>query len=89
MIGYCFLTYDSRLSRRVQDYIENQDPMFFSENRHNIARHWKFNTEDRNNMVRMLKDFKDLEVPSAEVLLFLRDIDFKLDSLKRTDADTI
>jgi hypothetical protein len=83
MIGYVYLDYDKFLVRKDYNYIESEYPQFFTDNRHMIVRVWTFNTEDRSNMVLMLKAFKDLEVETDKVLMFLKDIKFDIESLKK------
>lgn len=81
MIGYGYLDLDSRFIHKTQDYIENVDPGFFSKNRVYILKHWKFDTEDRSSMIRMLREASDLDTPESTIRLFLRSIDYDLSKL--------
>lgn len=83
MKGYVYLDYNKFLTRKDAKYIDSVYPQFFEDNKHLIARKWVFYTEDRSCMVLMLKAFKDLEVETDKVLLFLKDINFDIESLKK------
>jgi len=83
MKGYVYLDYDKFLTRKDAYYIESVYPQFFEDNRHLIVRKWVFDTENRSCMITILKALKDLEVPTDRVLLFLKDINFDIESLKK------
>lgn len=92
MEGYVYLDIDDNLVRKDKDYVDNMNPLFFSDNKAYIVRKWSFNTDDRANMMSMLRTFKDLRIETVKVLVFLKDINFDINVLKepqKNNANTI
>lgn len=91
MVGYAYLDLDGHLIYKTRQYIEEVDPGFFSKNSHFIIKRWKFDTEDRSNMVRLLQAVSDL-IPNNNgntIKLFLRSIDYDLNNLREPDANKV
>ena len=91
MIGYAYLDLDTKLIYKTQRYIDEVDPGFFTQNRSFILRHWKFNTEDRSSMVRLITAVQDL-LPTNNgtvIKLFLQSINYHPDNLRVPDANKI
>ena len=87
MIGYIYIDLDGNLVRKDSDYIDTMNPNFFLENKHLIVRIWKFDSDNKDAMIAMLRTFKDLLVDSSRTILFLRDIGFDINSLKDPGKD--
>jgi hypothetical protein len=76
MTGYCYLDFDGNITYKTNDYISTVDPGFFNNNKHLIVKYWKFNTEDRSSMIRLMRDFTDLKLQVTPVENFFRSINF-------------
>jgi hypothetical protein len=76
MVGYCYLDLDGHVTYKTENYISSIDPGFFSNNRHLIVKYWKFDTDDRSSMVRLMRDFTDLKLQVTSVENFFRSINF-------------
>lgn len=90
MIGYAYLDLDGHLIYKTQQYIDEVDPGFFTQNSHFILRRWKFDTEDRFSMIRLLQAVTDLIPNSASnIKLFLQSINYNPDNLRAPDANKV
>lgn len=89
MIGYAYLDMDLNMIHKTQHYIDEIDPGFFSKNRTYVIKHWKFDTEDRSSMTRMLRSAADLGAKDNIIRLFFKSIDYDLNQLKKPNADKI
>lgn len=85
MIGYAYMDLDGHVVYKVSNYIDNINPGFFSQNRHLITRHWKFNTEDTSSMIRMLKEITDLQVTPPNMNIFIKSIGYDMRNLKNAN----
>jgi hypothetical protein len=87
MKGYAYLDLDMNLLYRTADYIDNENPGFFSNssNKQYIVRYWKFDTSDLRIMWNMYSSFQDLKVPVTSVLNFTKSIGFDINIFKNAD----
>lgn len=60
MKGYAFLDADGRLQYRQKKYIDEDNPFFWQQNKHDILRKWQFDTEDLDSMFFMFKQIRDI-----------------------------
>lgn len=60
MIGYVYLDHERNLIYKTAEYIQSDNPYFFSEFSHLIIKKWFFNTEVQSSMENMFREFKDL-----------------------------
>lgn len=78
MIGYVYLDNDHNLNIRNKEYVEVEDPGFWSRNSHYISVVWKFDTEDVSSMHRLMSAFRRHELQNKQVLDFCKSIGFDL-----------
>lgn len=60
MKGYAFLDTDGKLQYRLKEYIDEHNPYFWQQNKHEILRKWQFDTEDLDSMYFMFKQIRDI-----------------------------
>ncbi len=82
MKGYVYLDLDNNLIYKTWDYINGDNPGFFSQNKHLIIRTWTFDTEDSRLMLNMLRSFSDLQLEVESVKNFLGSIGFTKETMK-------
>ena len=87
MVGYAYSDLDGNIVYKLASYIDEVNPGFFGQNRHLIVRHWKFDTEDVQSMIRMFKGMTDLGSRKSEVANFIKSIGYDLSKLK--DANQV
>jgi hypothetical protein len=87
MKGYAYLDIDGKVVYKPQDYIEEVNPAFFSQNSNFIVRKWKFDTESYSSMETMLAAFADLNLSPSAVHNFLQSIDFSREHFKKLKED--
>jgi hypothetical protein len=78
MKGYVYLDNDRNLSIRAYDFIENQDPGFWTRNAHLIDTVWIFDSDDYEQMSALMTSFKRLELPVQKVRDFCSQAGFDL-----------
>jgi hypothetical protein len=74
MKGYVYLDLDMILVHKNWDYINNDNPGFFSQNRNYIVKSWVFDTEDKRSFLNMLEDFNRIKIPPDRIGAFLASI---------------
>lgn len=82
MKGYVYLDLDNVLVYKPLEYIESDNPYFFSQNQHLIVKKWKFDTEDFSSMETLYRSFADLKIDVSRVLDFSQCINFHPSMLK-------
>lgn len=76
MKGYVFLDLDNNLIIKNWDYINTENPGFFSTNSHLLTKYWKFDSKnERRLFIDMLSKFKDLRIRPEVIRDFLIAID--------------
>jgi hypothetical protein len=88
MRGYVYLDLDRQLVFKPAEYIESDNPYFFSQNSHLIVKKWKFDMSDETSMENMFRNFKDLALPTSSVRDFADSIGF-LPKNQRPDANKV
>lgn len=86
MQGYIYLDNDSNLNFRNKEYIEVEDPGFWSRNSHFVDTVWKFDTEDDTSMFKLLSSLKRHELPNKKVIDLCKAIQFDLPSFLKKQA---
>lgn len=81
MKGSVFYDVDGNLSYRTPEFL-NEDPGFPGRNKHFIIQWWNFDTENKDGMVMMLKQFAVRKIPRDRVNNFLAMINFDLEKFK-------
>ncbi|MNK09964.1 hypothetical protein D3C87_279740 [compost metagenome] len=84
MIGYAYLDFDGNLVHKTKRYIEEDDPLFWQNNRNLIVDKWRFDTEDMGSMINMFRRIKDRKIPNQTVVDFAKSISFDLNTLPRS-----
>jgi hypothetical protein len=91
MQGYAFLDSDFNLQYRSKEYIDNDNPYFWQQNKHFIVYRWKFDTDDVKSMMLMFKQIRDIfqqsKLSPETVREFCNMIGFDTKLLK--DANTL
>jgi hypothetical protein len=82
MKGYAFLNADYVLGYRTKDYIDNDNPSFWQQNKMSIIRKWIFDTEDMTTIQRLFMDCRDLQVPGSTLKELCGTIGLSPDALK-------
>lgn len=82
MKGYVYLNPEGDLVYKDKNYIENVNPMFWTENEFFVLRVWMFDTEDDDSMWRAFLGFKNLKLKGFVVQNFCKAIDFDLEGFK-------
>ncbi len=85
MVGYAYMDLDGNVVYKVANYIDNINPGFFGQNRHLIAKHWKFDTTDVSAMLRLFKSLVDLKVTKSHMDNFIKSIGYDMNLLKNAD----
>lgn len=85
MIGYAYADLDGNVVYKVASYIEEMNPGFFSQNRHLIVKHWKFDTDDTSSMIRMFRGFMDVGVRKSSSSDFIKSINYDMTKLKNAN----
>jgi hypothetical protein len=85
MKGYAFLDADGRMQYRSQEYIDVDNPFFWQQNRYDILRKWKFDTEDMASMLFMFRHLRDLRLSADLVMEFCTMINFDVETLKNAN----
>jgi hypothetical protein len=85
MIGYAYLDLDKNVVYKLAEYIDAENPGFFSQNSHLIIKYWRFNTDDTNSMIRMFQSLVDLAVPKTNIELFIKCIGYDMNRLKNAN----
>ena len=85
MIGYVYIDIDNEVVYKTQDYIENSNPGFWTQNSHLLARKYKFDTEDVGSMLRVFRAFSDMEVSVSNVRNFCSAIGYDIGRLPRVN----
>ena len=73
---------ESAISWREQSVIDD-NPYFMPDNYDMILKFWKFDTEDKDLMLRIFRDFRDMKLSQREVLDFAKSIGFDVSSLRQ------
>lgn len=60
MQGYAFLDADGRIQFRHKKYIDEDNPFFWQQNKHEILRKWQFDTENLDSMHLMFRQIRDI-----------------------------
>lgn len=76
---------DGNVVYKVENYIDNINPGFFSQNRHLIIKHWKFNTDDPSSMLAMFRSLNDLQVRISSTNSFISSIGYDMTRLKNAN----
>jgi hypothetical protein len=74
MKGYAYLDADNTLNYRTWEYINYDNPSFFSDNSHYIIKSWMFDTEDKLRFLSMMRNFNDLKILPFNIDIFLKSI---------------
>lgn len=82
---YAFVDLDGNLGLRNWDYINNDNPGFFIQNRDFIVKHWKIDTEDKSSLWRFLKYCTDFKIDKDKVLNFLKQLGIEPTKEKMSD----
>lgn len=78
MRGFVYLDNDRNLSIRLKDFIETQDPGFWTRNAHLIDTVWEFDSENYEQMSKLMYSFKRRELPAERVREFCAQVGFDL-----------
>src|ERR1700757_2355456 len=93
MKGYAFLDVDARIQYRTKDYIDNDNPYFWQQNKHNVMKTWQFDTDDLDSMFNMFKQIRDIFRTSKYGTQTVKDfcvmIDFDMKQLKFKDDNQV
>lgn len=82
MKGIVFLTVESSIAWREQTSLDD-NPYFMPANYDLILKSWKFDTDDKDSMLRVFREFRDLKLSQREVLDFAKSIGFDISSLRQ------
>lgn len=85
MKGYAYLDVDGLLFYKPAEYIEYDNPGFWKDNEPFILIVWKFDTEDKDSMLRMYTRFKTLKLKTQPVREFSSSINFNVESLSTNE----
>jgi hypothetical protein len=88
MVGYVYLDLDRNLVYKTAEYIQSDNPYFFSQNSHLIVKKWRFDTNESSIMENMFRNFADLALTPNTVKLFADSIGF-LPKAQRQDANKV
>jgi hypothetical protein len=88
MKGYAVLDLDGNFTVKSYDYINSDNPGFFTQNKHLLIKYWLFNSEDTESITNMLRDFDRMGLPSPKIMELLKTIKFDITTLKK-DANKI
>lgn len=77
---YIYLDNDFQLNVRSAEFIDTEDPGFFSRNSHFIHTVWKVDSQNIDSVRRMLESFKRMELKSEPVRMVCSQIGFDLDA---------
>lgn len=75
MKGYVFLNNEAKLVYKSWEYINNDNPAFFIDNKHHLVKTWMFDTENKAKFLEMLVNFNDMKLASDTIRNFLSSID--------------
>lgn len=82
MKGVAFLDVDGGLGFRTQEFLDNTDPMFMTNNHAFILKAWRFDTDNFDLMYDMFRALRDLKLTSSAVVDLARAIGFDVARLK-------
>jgi hypothetical protein len=88
MKGYVYLDVDNELIIKDKNYIDNINPLFWSENGGFIVKKWAFDTDEPSIMKTILIDFKTLQMKKQLALRFLDAIGFDPATLRMPPDET-
>lgn len=80
MKGYVYIDNDRNLSVRSKDFIDNEDPYFWSRNAHIIDTVWQFDSDNEDSMYRILSTLRRYELKNEVVVNFCASIGFDLEA---------
>jgi hypothetical protein len=72
MKGYVYLDLDGDLNYKTWEYINDDNPGFFSTNRHLILKSWLFDTENKVLFNNMLQGFTDTGIKQPTIMNLFR-----------------
>lgn len=84
MKAYVYLDTEDRLVIKSCEYIDNDDPNFFGNNRHWIRGIWKFDSENSEGFADILESFRRMRLPERTVRDFCNAAEFDLDNFLLT-----
>ena len=79
---YVFLDVDGNLGSRTSQYIEKDEPGFWSNNQGFFLRVWKVDVGDLDSCYRLLKGFASLKLPTAKVNELCSSIGIKMEEVR-------
>lgn len=68
MKGYVYMDLDGNLNYKTWEYINDDNPGFFSTNKHLILKFWPFDTEDKALYNNMLQGFTNLGIKQPTIM---------------------
>jgi 1,4-alpha-glucan branching enzyme len=74
--AYAYINLDNNICIKDWNYINDDNPGFFIQNKLFIIRHWYFDTEDIDSVRNMLYNMKFYKLTKAQVYEFLKNIKF-------------
>lgn len=83
MKGYVYLDPEGNLIYKDKDYIDNINPLFWTENEYFVLRVWTFDTEDDDSMWNAFLGFRNLQLKGHVVQNFCKSVGFDLEAFKQ------
>lgn len=78
MKGFVYYDIEGKLIVKNYEFIKNEQPNFFGENKSWVQSYWEFDTEDKLNMKNLFRSFSRLDIPLEKVKFFCEAIGVKL-----------